>query len=58
MMQERDLRIVDNKGRVVIPATLRQKLGIKQFDLVEIVVAGEGVLVRPYDEAKALREDG
>ncbi len=58
MQEQSDLRIVDNKGRVVIPSKLRQVLGLKQYDLVEVVMLGDGVLVRPYDEAKALSEDG
>lgn len=58
MQEQSDLRIVDNKGRVVIPFKLRQVLGLKQYDLVEVVMLGDGVLVRPYDEAKALSEDG
>lgn len=43
-------RKVDDLGRVVIPASLRRSLGMREGDTVEVTVEGERVVIsRPQD---------
>lgn len=42
------VRKVDELGRVVIPIELRNKLGIKEKDPIEIYVDGSSVILKKY----------
>ncbi len=43
------LRNVDQLGRIVIPMELRNKLGIKDKDPLEILVDGSSIVLRKYN---------
>ena len=58
---------VQEKGQVTLPATIRQRLGLKKGDLVAVVQTDEGVLITPQAAVamkaldrigEALREQG
>lgn len=42
------LRPVDNLGRVVIPMEIRNTLGIKPKDPIEIFTDGESIILKKY----------
>lgn len=42
------VRNLDQLGRIVIPITLRQNLGIDERDPMEIYVDGETIMLRKY----------
>ncbi len=46
-MQETKLARVQEKGQVTLPASLRQKLGLKKGDLVTLRETPEGILITP-----------
>ncbi len=43
------LRNVDQLGRIVLPMELRNKLGIKDKDPLEILVDGSSIILRKYN---------
>ena len=43
------LRNVDQLGRIVLPMELRNKLGIKDKDPLEILVDGSSIVLRKYN---------
>lgn len=45
------VRKVDELGRVVLPIELRRTLGIEVRDPLEIYVAGESIILKPYKPA-------
>ncbi len=48
-MQETKLARVQEKGQVTLPASLRQKLGLKKGDLVTLRETPEGILITPSE---------
>jgi transcriptional pleiotropic regulator of transition state genes len=46
------VRTVDTLGRIVIPMEIRRTLGITGNSLVEIIPYDNGVLIKPFEEAK------
>ena len=42
------VRKMDELGRIVLPIELRNTLGIKQKDPVEIFVAGDSIILKKY----------
>lgn len=58
---------VQEKGQVTLPASIRQRLGLKKGDLVSVTETREGILIRPQEIVttqaldrigEALREQG
>lgn len=47
---------VSSQGRTVIPAEIREKLGIREGEEVEWVLEGEVILVTPVREEKSPEE--
>lgn len=47
---------VSSQGRTVIPAEIREKLGIREGEEVEWVLEGDVILVRPVREEKSPEE--
>lgn len=43
------LRNVDPLGRIVLPMELRNKLGIKEKDPLEILVDGSSIILKKYN---------
>ncbi len=43
------IRKVDPLGRIVLPVELRNKLGVKEKDPIEILVDGSSVILRKYN---------
>ena len=43
------LRNVDSLGRLVLPMELRNKLGIKEKDSIEILVDGSSIILKKYN---------
>ena len=50
------IKRVDNLGRICIPKAMRQLYGLS-YD-VELIVTGEGVLIRPVGGIYKQRDDG
>ena len=48
---------LDNAGRVVIPKTLRDELGLSPGDTLALESDGERVTLRPVRSASALRKE-
>ena len=46
------VRRIDDLGRVVIPKEMRQTLGIREGDPLEILIDGEVILIRRAEFAK------
>lgn len=38
---------VGNKGRITLPAKLRELLGIKEGDILTVEISGEAILLKP-----------
>ncbi len=49
---------LDKSGRVVLPKTLRQRLGLRSGGTFEAVESAEGVLLRPVRHRPSLVERG
>lgn len=45
-------RIIDDLGRIVIPKEVRNLIGIKAGDTLEIALTNEGVLIKPFSNKK------
>jgi antitoxin PrlF len=59
-MRAMKLSMVQEKGQVTIPASIRRKLGVKKGDLVAFIETEDGVLISPREAVavKALEEIG
>lgn len=56
MVQRSYFGTVGSKGQLVIPADLREQLGIAAGDRISLTVTADGVLLEPYrDVLKRLR---
>ncbi|MFO0119896.1 MAG: AbrB/MazE/SpoVT family DNA-binding domain-containing protein [Cyanobium sp.] len=44
---------LSSKGQLVIPARLRQLLGLNPGDRLELSLEGDGLLLKPHGSAKA-----
>lgn len=48
---------VDTKGRVVIPQSVREKMGITEGTLISVEEREDGILLRPIHEKRRTIED-
>jgi len=48
---------VDTKGRVVIPQSVREKMGITEGTLISVEEREDGILLRPIHEKRKTIED-
>ena len=46
-----DFRIIDSKGRVIVPLRVRKRLSLRVGDRIEFVVRGKGSLICPARRA-------
>lgn len=51
------IRCIDSLGRVVIPKEIRKNCKIKEGDPLEFSVTSEGIMMVPYIELKAKKDD-
>lgn len=67
MVAQPNLVRVQEKGQVTLPASIRQRLGIRKGDLVAVVETPDGILITPQEVVAtqaldrigaALREQG
>jgi len=49
---------VDESGRVLIPKSIRDKLGLRPGTFVEVQRQGDTVLLRPVDHSEFLKLEG
>lgn len=45
------VRNIDDLGRVVVPKEMRNKMGIKNSDPVEIYVEGDKIILKKYQDS-------
>ena len=51
------VRKIDELGRVVLPIELRRTMNIAEGDPLEILVEGNHIILRRYDNAIAIQDD-
>jgi len=54
-MVEKILTKVDERGRILMPKGIREKLMLKPGDILSIEVVGESIVIRPLRNIKKAR---